>query len=77
MTIQPRSGRHLYGRSFLGLIPLIGVFVGIGLILLGAIKYRNKKLVLIGFAALVPTILIYGSLIFCKDSDDQTHEQYK
>lgn len=64
MTIQRKPGGHLYGRGFLGLIPLIGVFVGIGLILLGAIKYRNKKLVLIGFAALVPTLLIYGSLIF-------------
>jgi hypothetical protein len=63
MTIQSKPGSHLYGRGFLGLIPLIGVFVGIGLILLGAIKYRNKKLVLIGFAALVPTVLMYGSLI--------------
>jgi len=64
MKNQPKSGSHLYGRGYLGLIPLIGAFVGVGLILLGAIKYRNKKLVLIGFAALVPTILIYGSLIF-------------
>jgi len=33
-----------------------------GLILLGLIKYRDKRLVLIGVAALLPTILIYGSL---------------
>jgi hypothetical protein len=62
MTIEPKNGRHLYGRGFLGLIPMVGAFVGIGLILLGLIKYRNKNLVLIGFAAMVPTVLIYGSL---------------
>jgi hypothetical protein len=63
MTIQRKPGSHLYGRGFLGLIPLIGVFVGIGLILLGAIKYRNGKLVLIGIVTIVPSVLIYGTLI--------------
>lgn len=62
--MQPGSGRHLYGRGFLGLIPLIGAFVGIGLIILGAAKYRNRNLVLIGFAALIPTLLVYGFLYF-------------
>ena len=85
MTIQRKPGSHLYGRGFLGLIPLIGAFVGFGLILLGAIKYRNRTLVLIGFAALVPTVLIYGSMYlyeltpsarnnfaeFCKPQMDQ------
>ena len=85
MIIQRKAGSHLYGRGLLGLIPLIGFFVGIGLILLGAIKYRNGKLVLIGFATLVPSVLIYGSLYlynftpsginnwtaFCKPNMDQ------
>ncbi len=61
--MKQKPGSHLYGRGYFGLIPLIGFFVGIGLILLGAIKYRNGKLVLIGIAALFPTILIYGSMI--------------
>jgi hypothetical protein len=59
---EKKPGSHLYGRGYFGLIPLIGFFAGIGLILLGAIKYRNGKLVLIGIAALFPTILIYGSM---------------
>ena len=37
MTIQSRTGRHLYGRGFLGLIPMIVPFVGIGLIFLGLV----------------------------------------
>jgi ABC-type transport system substrate-binding protein len=85
VIIQPKPGSHLYGRGFLGLIPLIGFFVGIGLILLGTVKYRNRSLVLIGIAALVPSVLIYGSLYlynftpsgksnwtsFCKPQMDQ------
>jgi len=57
-----KSGRHLYNRGWLGLIPLIGGFVGIGLMLLGIFKYKDKKLVLIGFAALLFTVTIYSSL---------------
>ena len=64
MIIQPKSGSHLYGRGFLGLIPLIGAFVGIGLVLLGVFKYRSKTLVLIGIATMIPTVLIYGSMYF-------------
>ena len=85
MTIQPKPGSHLYGRGFLGLIPLIGFFIGIGLILVGAVKYPNESLVLIGIAALVPCVLICGSLYlynftpsgksswtsFCKPQMDQ------
>ena len=68
MTMERKNGRHLYGRGFLGLIPLIGAFIGIGLIFLGLFKYRDKKLVLIGFAAMIPTILIYGSLFYYDQS---------
>lgn len=49
-------------NAALFLIPLVGFFVGIGLILLGVVKYRNRNLVLIGIAALVPSVIIYGSL---------------
>ena len=74
MTIQRKPGSHLYGRGYLGLIPLIGAFVGLGLILLGAIKYQNRRLVLIGFAALFPTILIYGSMLLVRtDAFGQKH----
>ena len=85
MIVDKKPGSHLYGRGFLGLIPLIGFFVGMGLILLGGFKYKNRTLVLIGFGSLIPTILIYGFLYlnvnslsgksgfatFCKPQMDQ------
>jgi len=85
MTFQQKPGSHLYGRGYLGLIPMIGAFVGLGLILLGAFKYKNRKLTLIGVVATIPSVLIYGSLTlynftasgrdgwttFCKPQMDQ------
>jgi hypothetical protein len=59
-----KTGRHLYRRGWLGLIPLVGGFVGIGLMVLGIFKYRDKKLFLIGLAALLFTVAIYSSLYF-------------
>ncbi len=66
---DPNSGRHLYGRGWLGLIPLVGLFVGIGLLVLGIFRYRDKKLVLIGFAAMSFTIILYGSFVIYSISD--------
>jgi hypothetical protein len=64
MTINIKSGKHLYGRGWFGLIPLVGGFVGIGLIILGIFKYRDRKLILIGSFALFFTIAIYGSMFY-------------
>lgn len=65
----PNSGKHLYGRGWLGLIPLIGAFVGLGLISLGLFKYRDRKLVRIGILATSFTIIVYGSLFIYMNSD--------
>lgn len=59
-----KSARHLYARGWLGLIPLVGGFVGLGLIVLGIFKYRDKKLILIGTTALLFTVIIYSSLFY-------------
>ncbi len=64
MTTNTQSAKHLYGRGWLGLIPLVGGFVGIGLIILGVFKYRDKKLIIIGTAALLFTVVIYSSLFY-------------
>lgn len=64
METEKKSARHLYGRGWLGLIPLIGGFVGLGLITLGIFKYKDKKLILIGFAALLFTVSIYSYLFY-------------
>jgi hypothetical protein len=59
-----KPAKHLYGRGWLGLIPLVGAFVGLGLMLLGIFKYRDKKLIFIGIFTIVPTVLVYGSLFY-------------
>ena len=58
------SGRHLYSRRWLGLIPLIGAFVGFHFILLGLITYRDRKLVFIGLASIAWTVFLYASLYY-------------
>jgi len=64
MTTTTKTGKHLYIRGWLGLIPLVGGFVGIGLIALGIFKYKDNKLTLIGIVALLFTIIIYSSLFY-------------
>ena len=64
MTANTKSAKHLYGRGWLGLIPLVGGFVGIGLIILGAFKYRDRKLIIIGAADLFFTVAIYSSIFY-------------
>jgi len=67
---NPNSGRHLYRRGWLGLIPLIGLCVGIGLLLLGIVRYKDKKLIWIGIAAIFFTVAVYGSIILYSNSDN-------
>ena len=64
MATSTKSAKHLYGRGWLGLIPLVGGFVGIGLIILGAFKYRDRKLIIIGAADLFFTVAIYSSMFY-------------
>ena len=58
------SSKPPYGLGFLGLIPLVGLFVGIGLILYGIIKYKDKKLTAIGIACVIFTVIVYSSLFY-------------
>jgi hypothetical protein len=53
-----------YWLGLLGLIPLIGFFVGIGLLLYGIIKYKSKKLIIIGIACMIYTIIVYLTIFY-------------
>ena len=75
METNSNPAKHLYGRGWLGLIPLVGGFVGIGLIILGIFKYRDKKLILIGTCALLFTIAIYGSMFYYIEYSDDGGKQ--
>src|ERR1700750_1332999 len=52
-----------YLLGLLGLIPLVGAFVGVALILYGVFKYKSKLLVIIGVLGITFSILVY-SLIY-------------
>ncbi|MGC4103920.1 hypothetical protein [Ferruginibacter sp.] len=71
MEVKFNPAKHLYGRGWLGLIPLVGAVVGIGLMLLGIFKYRDKKLTYIGITALLFTVLIYSSAIYYTEYTEQ------
>ena len=48
-----------YFMGILCLIPLIGAFVGIALILYGIVKYKDKKLTFIGIGGVLITLFVY------------------
>lgn len=53
-----------YSLGFLGLIPLVGFFVGIALILNAIFKYKDRKLFFIGLFGVVFSLIIYGYLFY-------------
>ena len=53
-----------YLLGLLGFIPLVGFFVGIGLLLYGIIKYKDKKLIAIGAFCMLFTVVAYSSLFY-------------
>jgi hypothetical protein len=55
-----KTQRPPYWLGLLCLIPLVGAFVGLGLLLYGIIKYKDKWLVMIGAFGIAWTIFIRG-----------------
>jgi len=53
-----------YLLGLLCLIPLIGAFVGLGLLLYGIFKYKDKWLILIGAFGILFTVGIYSYLFY-------------
>lgn len=63
-TKQETQTKPPYLLGLLGLIPLVGFFVGLGLLLYGIIKYKDKKLIIIGISCMLFTIIVYSSLFY-------------
>jgi hypothetical protein len=61
--INPKKNSP-YLLGLLGFIPLVGAFVGVGLILYGIFQYKDKWLVFIGLACVAFTIFVYSSLFY-------------
>ena len=53
-----------YLLGLLCLIPLVGAFVGLGLLLYGLLKYKDKWLSIIGAAGILWTIIVYSALFY-------------
>jgi len=62
--VKKENFKPPYGLGFLGLIPLVGFFVGIGLTFYGTIKYKDKKLIVIGIACMIFTVIVYSTLFY-------------
>jgi len=60
----PSKSKPPYLLGLLCLIPLIGAFVGLGLLLYGTIKYKDKWLTIIGALGIVFTVSIYSFLFY-------------
>ena len=59
-----KKSKPPYLLGLLCLIPLIGAFVGLGLLLYGIIRYKDKWLIIIGASGIVFTIAIYSFLFY-------------
>ena len=63
-TLIPTKSKPPYLLGLLCLIPLVGAFVGLGLLLYGLLKYKDKWLSIIGAAGIVWTIIVYSTLFY-------------
>jgi Type II secretion system (T2SS), protein G len=60
----PSKSRPPYLLGLLCLIPLIGGFVGLGLLISGLLRYKDKWLVMIGAFGILFTVGIYSYLFY-------------
>lgn len=79
----PAKSKPPYLLGLICLIPLVGAFVGLGLLLYGIFKYKDKWLSIIGAAGILWTIAVYSALfyagthasVFKKGFEDISHMQ--
>ena len=58
-----------YWLGLLCLIPMVGAFVGVGLLLYGIIKYKDKWLTIIGGAGILWTIVVFSRIFHMATHD--------
>lgn len=61
---QKDKNKSIYWLGLLGFIPMLGFFVGFGLVLAGLLKYKDKKLIIIGVFCILFTVFAYSFLYF-------------
>ena len=65
-----RGSRPPYLLGLLCFIPLVGAFVGFGLLMYGIFKYKDKWLIIIGAAGIAFTVFVYSSLYMLQFNPD-------
>jgi hypothetical protein len=71
-----RNSKPPYLLGLLCLIPLIGAFVGVGLLLYGLIRYKDKWLCIIGVSGIAFTVLVYSLLSYAGKNASIFKEQF-
>ena len=51
-----------YKLGYLGFIPLVGFYVGLGITLFGIFKYKDRKLIIIGIASMLFSVFVYSAI---------------
>ncbi len=64
MDATKTQSKPPYLLGLICLIPLVGAFAGLGLLLYGLLVYKDKWLSIIGVAGILWTVLIYSSLFY-------------
>lgn len=65
-----------YLIGILCILPLIGAFVGIALILYGIFRYKDKLLIMIGSFGVILTVVVYSLLFYNLKYGKSTAEQF-
>ena len=64
ITTNEIKSKPPYLLGLLCIIPLVGAFVGVGLLLYGLLKSKDKWLSIIGAAGILWTIIVYSTLFY-------------
>ena len=77
MQSPNKNNKPPYLLGLLCLIPLVGAFVGVALILYSLIKYKDKWLTLIGVFGILLTVFVYTSLFYYTKRGKLPQEGFK
>ncbi|MEO6849483.1 MAG: type II secretion system protein GspG, partial [Mucilaginibacter sp.] len=67
---EPFTFKSGYLVGLICLVPLIGAFAGIVLIILGLVHYKDKVFVIMGAIGITITVVLYGSLFYASQNTD-------
>ena len=70
------KNRKIYYLSIFCLVPFIGIFIGLIIILFGAIKYKKWNMILLGIVGCIVSLAISFSLVNYLKNSDQSKKAF-